>query len=101
MIFIVASENDGGAGLLACGVITSAQPTPMQPGLARQTPRVSIVVKRTALAKRRLGRTDLKDFSDWEDGRPESALNFKFYRQATHNIGGISADAVAFLSKFF
>lgn len=103
LIFIVASENDGGAGLLACGVITSAQPIPMQPGLARQTPRVSIVVKRTALAKRRLGRTDLKDFSDWEDGRPESALNFKFYRQATNKIGGISAEAVAvaFLRKFF
>ena len=101
LIFIVASENDGGAGLLACGIVTSAQPTPMQPGLARQTPRVSIVVQRNALAKRRLGRTELKDFSDWEDGRAESELNFKFYRQATNKIGGISAEAVAFLRKFF
>lgn len=101
LIFIFASENNGGAGLLACGIVTSAQPRPMPPGLARQTPRVSIVVQRTALAKRRLGRSDLKEFSDWEDGRPESELNFKFYRQATNKIGGISAEAVAFLRKFF
>ena len=101
LIFIFASENNGGAGLLACGIVTSAQPRLMPPGLARQTPRVSIVVQRTALVKRRLGRSDLKEFSDWEDGRPESELNFKFHRQATNKIGGISAEAVAFLRKFF
>ena len=101
LIFIFASETDGGAGLLACGIVTSAQPTPIQHGLARQTPRVSIVVQRTALAKKRLGRSELKKFSECDDGRPESELHFKFYRQATNKIGGISEEAVAFLRKFF
>jgi hypothetical protein len=62
---------------------------------------VSIAVKRSAIAKQRLGRGDLKPFSNWKDGRPETELNFKFYRQATNKIVGISADAAAFLGRFF
>ena len=100
-IFIFASETEGGVGLVAMGVVTSANPTPKKPGIARQTPRVSITVKRTALAKRRLGRGELKAFSNWDDGRPETELNFKFYRQATNKIGGISEEAAAFLRGFF
>jgi len=100
-IFIFASENEGGSGLVARGIVTSAEPTPMKPGLARQTPRVSITVRRTALAKRRLGRSELRPFSDWEDGRPETELNFKFYRQATNKIVGISDEVAAFLRRFF
>ena len=53
------------------------------------------------LAKRRLGRSELKRFSDWNDGRPETELNFKFYRQATNKIVGISDEAAAFLRGFF
>jgi hypothetical protein len=83
------------------GVVTSASPTPKKPGIARQTPRVSITVRRTALAKRRLGRVELKAFSNWDDGRPETELNFKFYRQATNKIGGISDEAAALLRGFF
>jgi hypothetical protein len=52
-------------------------------------------------AKRRLGRSELKEFTDWNDGRPETELNFKFYRQATNKIVGISDGAAKFLSKFF
>jgi hypothetical protein len=100
-IFIFASENEGGPGLIARGVVTSAKAVPKKRGIARQTPRVSIIVRRTALAKRRLGRTELKRFSDWNDGRPETELNFKFYRQATNKIVGISDEAAAFLSRFF
>ena len=70
-------------------------------GIARQTPRVSITIRRTALAKRGLGRRDLQPFSDWNDGRPESELNFKFYRQATNKIVGTSGEAAAFLRAFF
>ena len=73
----------------------------MTPGVARQTPRVSITVRRTALAKRRLGRSELRSFSDWNDGRPETELNFKFYRQATNKIVGLSDEAVAFLRQYF
>ena len=62
---------------------------------------MNITVERTALAKRRLGRSELKPFSNWNDGRPETELNFKFYRQATDKIGGISEEAAAFLRGFF
>jgi hypothetical protein len=62
---------------------------------------VSLVIKRTALAKRPLGRSELKRFSNWNDGQAETELNFKFYRQATNKIVGISDEAAAFLSGFF
>jgi hypothetical protein len=100
-VFVFASENQGGSGLIASGIVTSAEPTPPKSGVARQTPRVSITVRRTALAKRRLGRSELKPFSDWDDGRPETELNFKFYRQATNKIVGISDEVAAFLGGFF
>jgi hypothetical protein len=100
-IFVFASENEGGPGLIARGVVTSAKPIAKKRGIARQTPRVSITVRRTALAKRRLGRSELKLFSDWNDSRPETELNFKFYRQATNKIIGISDKAAAFLRGFF
>jgi len=101
MIFVFASENEGGQGLIASGVVTSAKAIAKKRGVARQTPRVSVAIRRTALAKRRLGRTELKRFCDWNDGRPESELNFKFYRQATNKIAGISDQAAAFLRGFF
>jgi hypothetical protein len=100
-IFIFASENESGQGLISRGVVTSAGAVPKKPGILRQTPRVSINVRRTALAKRRLGRSELKPFRNWNDGRPETELNFKFYRQATNKIIGISNEAAAFLSRFF
>jgi hypothetical protein len=100
-IFLFASENEGGQGLIARGVVTSAKATPRKPGVARQTPRVSVIIRRTALAKRPLGRSELKSFSDWKDGRPETELNFKFYRQATNKIVGISDEVAAFFEKFF
>jgi hypothetical protein len=100
-IFIFASENEGGPGVIASGVVTSAKAIPRKPGITRQTPRVSITIRRTAVAKRRLGRSELKRFSDWNDGRPETELNFKFYRQATNKIVGISDEAATFLRGFF
>jgi hypothetical protein len=100
-IFLFASENEGGQGLVAMGVVTSAVATPRRPDAERQTPRVSIAVKRQATAKKRLGRAELKDFTDWKDGGAETELNFKFYRQATNKIVGISEEAAKFLSAFF
>ena len=100
-IFLFASENEGGPGLIASGVVTSAKAIAKKRGIVRQTPRVSITIRRTALAKRRLGRSELKLFSDWNDGRPETELNLKFYRQATNKIVGISDKAAAFLRGFF
>jgi hypothetical protein len=100
-IYIFASENEGGSGLIALGVVTSAEAIAKKPGVRRQTPRVSIMVRRLALAKRNLGRRELRPFSDWKDGRPETELNFKFYRQATNKIVGISDEAAALLRKYF
>lgn len=99
VVYLFASENEGGAGLIARGVVTAASATPRLPGVERQTPRVNITVQRTALAKRRLGRAELKPFADWQDGRPETELNFKFYRQATDKIVGLSATAAAFIER--
>jgi hypothetical protein len=100
-IFIFASENEGGSGLIASGIVTSAEATPKKLRIVRQTPRVSITIVCSALAKRRLGRSELKLFTDWNDGRPETELNFKFYRQATNKIVGLSDEAAAFLRDFF
>jgi hypothetical protein len=100
-VFVFASETEGGQGLVACGIVTWAEAVPRKRGIVRQTPRVSITVRRTALAKRRLGRSELRRFSEWNDSRPGTELNFKFYRQATDKIGGITNEAGAFLRRFF
>src|SRR5690242_10767981 len=100
-IFVFASENEGGQGLVARGVVTSAKALAKKRGIARQTPRVSVAIRRTALAKRPLGRKELRPLTDWKDGQPGTELNFKFYRQATNKIIGLSDEAAAFLSKFF
>ena len=100
-IYIFASENEGGHGLIARGVVTAAHSIAKKRLIARQTPRISLIVRRTAFADRTLGRKELRQFTDWQDGRPETELNFKFYRQATNKIIGISAHATTFLDGFF
>ena len=100
-VFVFASENEGGQGLIARGVVASAAAVAKKRGIARQTPRVSLTIKRSALAKRPLGRSELKHFIDWNDGQPATELNFKFYRQATNKVVGISDQAAAFLGEFF
>ena len=101
VVFLFASEIEGGQGLVARGIVTSSQAVPRSPDRERQTPRVSVSIRRTALATKPLGRHELKRFEDWKDGRPETELNFKFYRQATNKIVGISDAATAFLDGFF
>jgi hypothetical protein len=46
-IFVFASENEGGPGLIASGVVTSATAIAKKSGIARQTPRVSPTIRRT------------------------------------------------------
>src|SRR5258708_19867609 len=89
-IFVFASENEGGPGLIASGIVTSSKSIPKKRGIARQTPRVSITIKRSALAKRPFGRNELKRFCDSNDGRPDTQLNFQFYRHAPNKIAAIS-----------
>ena len=100
-VFVFASETEGGQGLVARGVVTKAEAAKKPRGVARWTPRVSIEVKRTALAKHALGREQLKAWRNVKDGSPQAELDFKFYRQATNKIGGISDAAVAFLRTRF
>ena len=100
-VFVFASENEGGPGLIARGIVTAAKAVARRPGIERQTPRVSVVISRTAKAKRPLGRSQLKPHTHWEDDRPETELNFKFYRQATNKIVGLSDAAALFLGEFF
>src|SRR5690606_11113694 len=66
-LFIFASENEGGADLVAMGIVTSASVLPRRPGIARLTPRVSIVVSLVALTRRRLGRAVLRPHSNRDD----------------------------------
>ena len=100
-VFVFASENSGGQGLVVRGLVTAAEAIPKNPALDRQTPRLSVAVKRTGFARRRLGRLELKSFSHWSDARPETELNFKLYRQATDKIVGISDPTAAYLQGFF
>ena len=101
VIFIFASEKEGGQGLVARGMVTHAAPVVKRIGVARQTPRVNVTIERTSVAKRRLGRAELKKFNDWTDGKPETELNFKLYRQATNKIIGITESAARFLDLSF
>lgn len=98
-VFLFASENEGGRGLVARGVVTLAEALAKTPGIPRQTPRVSLSIRRTGLARQPLGRSELKRLTDWDDGRPGTELNFKLYRQATNKI--VSGEAAAFLDRFF
>ena len=103
-IFVFASAAKGSQdaeGLCALGRVMAVSVQPRIPGALRQTPRISISVQGVARPRRRVGRKELRPFSDWQDGRPETELNFKFYRQATHKLGGISASAAEFLWTFF
>jgi hypothetical protein len=99
-VFIFASENEGGRGLIARGVVSAAGSIPKKADVVRQTPRVSVTVRRIEAARRPLGRSELKHFSNWKDGRPETELNFKFYRQATNKIVSVSDHTAAFLNNF-
>ena len=101
VLYIFASENEGGQGLIACGIVTSSQNAPNKPNITRQTPRVNVSIKIKKLAKLPLGRNQLKNFKNWNDGKPQTELNFKLYRQATNKIVGISDNTADFLDKFF
>jgi hypothetical protein len=100
-VFVFASETQGGEGLIARGIVTAASPTLKKRGVARQTPRVSIAVKRLARVRRPFGREQLKAWRGVSDGSPQAELVFKFYRQATNKIGGISEEVGRFLGGHF
>ncbi|QWP77078.1 hypothetical protein J5226_01335 [Lysobacter sp. K5869] len=100
-VYLFASENSGGRGLFARGTVIAAEAVPLRPELERQTPRVNVRIRREASARRPLGRAELKPHADWDDGKPQTELNFKFYRQATDKIVGLSDVAAEFLDACF
>ncbi|MDL5031572.1 hypothetical protein QRD43_06590 [Pelomonas sp. APW6] len=100
-LFLFDSENAGGRGLIARGVVVQAAVCAPRVGVPRQTPRVTLTVRRTATAARPLGRAVLRTFDRWDDGRPETELNFKLYRQATDKVVGLSEAAARWLADCF
>ncbi|MBR0656099.1 hypothetical protein [Plastoroseomonas arctica] len=100
-VFVFASESAGGEGLRARGVVTAAEAIAKTPGVDRQMPRVNLSIRCTGIAKRRLGRREVKVFDQWQDGKPETEINFKLFRQATNKVVGISEAAAAYLEDHF
>jgi hypothetical protein len=100
-VFVFASETEGGCGLVARGAVTKARALAPKRGVPRQTPRASIWVRRTALARRPLGRAELKPWRGLNDGSGEAELDFKLYRQATNKIVRIEKSAVERLLRCF
>lgn len=115
-LYIIASETHGGPGLIAKGTVTAvdysavAKPDVSSPvygggppegrgGGKRYTPRVSIAVKRTATAKRALGRDTLRPHIGKGGGKGELAM--RLYKQATDKIIGVSDVAAKVLEGCF
>jgi len=104
-VYIIASENEGGPGLIAKGIVTAADHSAVAKpkGVARYTPRVSIEVKRTATARRRLGRDELRPYIGKPHigkSGPRAELADRLYKQATDKIIAVSDAAAAFLQTF-
>jgi hypothetical protein len=88
-VFVFDAEHRGGSGLaLAATVVAVEQGS----GTRRR-----ITVRRTATARRPIGRAELKVFRGVEDGSPQAELDFKLYRQPTNKIVGIAESTAAFL----
>lgn len=100
-IFVFASQNEGGPGLIASGVVTSAKAIAKKSGIARQTPRVSIAIRRTAPAKRSLGRRDSNVFPTGTtvDPRASSTSNF-IVRQRTRSSASQTKRRPSFVDSF-
>ena len=101
-IFVFASENERGPGLIAPrgrhlhrGGREEARHRPADAASEHQGQ-----AHRPGEAPAR-AEASSSPSPKWNDGTPETELNFKFYRQATNKIVGISDEAAAFLNGFF
>lgn len=100
-IYLFADRASERAGLIARGAVIKATALLKIAGVERQTPRVDITIRVDIPSRSELGRAQLHDYKDWDDGKPQTELNFKLYRQATSKIVGISDDASIYLDGFF
>lgn len=100
-IFIFASENDGGNGLFARGVVSQLEAVPRSAEARRETPRISIGIDRNGSAKRSFGRMDVRSFRGKISDDPEAEVDFKLYRQATNKVVGLTDQTGKFLNDLF
>ena len=86
-IYVFASENEGGPGLIASGVVTSAKANAKKRGIARQTPRVSIPsdAPRSLSAAWGGASSDFSPTGTTVDPRPSSTSN-SIVRQRTRSL---------------
>ena len=96
-----ASENEGGLGLFARGVVEQSEAVPRTAAALRETPRVSIRIKRDGTARRAFGRDQVRAFRGQGSGGPEEETDFKLYRQATNKIVRLTDQTGAFLNDLF
>ena len=92
-IFVFASDHQGGRGLVARGIVTAVS--------QGRGNRVAIGVRRTAIAQRPLGRSELAAFRERRDDSPQTEIARKLYRQATNKIAGITDQAARFIGTHF
>ena len=92
-IFVFDSDHRGGSGLCARGLITSVERAPEH--------RWKVQVRIEAPACRPLGRGELQSHKELDDGRPESEIARKLYRQATNKFIAIGDAEAAFLASHF
>ena len=101
VVYLFAGKASKRPGLIARGTVVQSKPVEKIAGLARQTPRVDLTIRLTQKSLRALARGQLCRFTDWDDGKPETELNFKLYRQATNKVVGISDEVSIYLDTFF
>lgn len=101
IIYLFASETQGGHGLFARGQVVKADAVARAADAVGQTPRVSIEVMRSGTATAALGRDQLRSFRDSGSNAACAELDFKLYRQATNKIIGVSEEAATFLGVLF
>ena len=84
-VFVFASENEG-RGCFRARRCQFAEAVARERGVIRQTPRVSVTVRRAALAKRPLGRIELKHFTEWKTASPgPSSISSSIVRRRTRS----------------
>jgi hypothetical protein len=85
-IYVFASENEGGSGLIAMGVVASVKAIPKKRGSRDKRRASASPFDYYALAKRRLGRAELKRFADGATGGPKrSSTSSSIARRRTRS----------------
>lgn len=101
VVFLFQGVPDAQRGLRARGVVADVNAIPRRTGVLRETPRVTVVVTEVSAVRQALARDAVRSFVAWGDGRPQTELNFKLYRQATNKVVGLSDATGRFLARRF